>query len=48
MFGWKAEREETDDNIKMDLSEIGFRRVYCFHITHDRDHRNTGMSIWIP
>jgi hypothetical protein len=41
-----------EDNIKMDLREIGFGDVDCINLVQDRDRRqalvNTVMNLWVP
>jgi hypothetical protein len=45
-------RHTWEDNIKMDLREIGREGVDCTHLTQDRDQWravvNTIMNIWVP
>jgi hypothetical protein len=45
-------RLRWEDNIKMDLREIGFGDVDCIHLAQDRDRWravvNTAMSLWVP
>jgi hypothetical protein len=44
-------RPRWDDNIRMDLREIGWEVVELMHLSEDRDQLrtvvNTVMSIWI-
>jgi hypothetical protein len=45
-------RRRRDDNIKMDLREIGFGDVDWIHLSQDRDRWralvNTVMKFWVP
>jgi hypothetical protein len=45
-------RRRWEDNIKMDLREIGFGDVDWIHLAQDRDRWravvNTAMSLWVP
>jgi hypothetical protein len=45
-------RRRWEDNIKMDLREIGFRDVYWIHLAQDRDRWralvNTVMNLRVP
>jgi hypothetical protein len=45
-------RRRWEDNIKMDLREIGFWDVYWIHWAQDRDRGralvNTVMNLWGP
>jgi hypothetical protein len=45
-------RRRWEDNIKMDLREIGFGDVDWIHLAQDRDTWwalvNTMMNIWVP
>jgi hypothetical protein len=45
-------RRKWEDNIKMDLREIGFGNVDCIHLAQDRDRWlafvNTVMSLRVP
>jgi hypothetical protein len=59
-FGWDAEgrrplgspRRRWEDNIKMDLREIGFGDVHWIHWAQDRDRWralvNTAMNLRVP
>jgi hypothetical protein len=52
-FGWEALREETtgrrrrrwEDNIKMDIMEIGIDGVNCIRLAQDRAFVNTVMNL---
>jgi hypothetical protein len=41
-----------EDNIRMDLTEIGWKSVHWIHVTQDRDQCwalvNTPMKLWVP
>jgi hypothetical protein len=45
-------RHRREDNIKMDLREIGFEDVVWIHFAEDRDRWralvNTVMNLWVP
>jgi hypothetical protein len=45
-------RRRWEDNIKMDLKEIGWEDVYWIHLDQDRgqwwDVVNTVMNLWVP
>jgi hypothetical protein len=45
-------RRRWEDNIKMDLREIGFEDVVWIHLAQDRDRRrahvNTVMNLRVP
>jgi hypothetical protein len=45
-------RHRWEDNIKMDLGEIGFRDVDWIHLAQDRGRWralvNTVMNLWVP
>jgi hypothetical protein len=45
-------RHRWEDNIKMDLREIGFGDVECIHLAQDRDRWrafvNTVMNLRVP
>jgi hypothetical protein len=45
-------RRRWEDNIKMDLREIGWGGMYWIHLAQDRDQwkalLNTGMNLWVP
>jgi hypothetical protein len=45
-------RRRWENNIKMDVGEIGFWDVDWVHLAHDRERRralvNTVMSLWVP
>jgi hypothetical protein len=59
-FDWEPEgrrplgrpRHRWEDNIKMDLQEIGFGDVDLFHLAQDRDRCwalvNTVMNLQVP
>jgi hypothetical protein len=45
-------RHRWEDNIKMDLREIGWGDVYCIDLAQDRDQWralvNMIMNLWVP
>jgi hypothetical protein len=59
-FGWKAQRKETigrpkhrwEENIRMDLREVGWEGVDWFHLAQVRDQGqallNMVMNLWVP
>jgi hypothetical protein len=59
-FDWEARRTEPlgrprlrwEDNIKMDLRDIGFGDVDWIHLAQDRDRWraiiDTVMNLWVP
>jgi hypothetical protein len=46
------ERNLSEDNIRMDLREIGLEAVDWIHVAQDRDRWrdfvNTVMKLWLP
>jgi hypothetical protein len=45
-------RHRWEDNIRMDLREIGWEGVNCIHVVQNRDQWqavvNMAMNLWIP
>jgi hypothetical protein len=45
-------RRMWEDNIRMDLREVGWEYVVCMHLTQDRDQwravANTVMNLRVP
>jgi hypothetical protein len=45
-------RRKWEDNIRMDLKEIGWKGVDWMHLAHDRGQwralANTVINIWVP
>jgi hypothetical protein len=48
---WRP-RHRWEDNIRMDLEDIGWEGVDWMHLGEDRDHWqalvNTVMNLWVP
>jgi hypothetical protein len=51
-FGWEARRRRWEDNMKMDLREIGIHGVNWIGLTQDRVQWwafvNMVMNLWVP
>jgi hypothetical protein len=51
-FGLQKEGDNLEDNIKMDLEEMGFEDLDWIHLAQDRDRWralvNTVMSLRVP
>jgi hypothetical protein len=47
-----SSRRRWEDNIRIDVREIGWEVVDCIHLAQDRDHWravvNTEMNLWVP
>jgi hypothetical protein len=48
----RSSRSRWEDNMRMDLREIGWKGVDWVHLAQERDQRlapvNTIMNIWVP